>query len=73
MSDLYVPRVELDALAQSPVLFDALIAEDDTSLTFEKMVTRNDPGVASQRVTESVIDAPTRLMTVGRISGWSYR
>ena len=29
MRDLAVPRTELDALAQSPVLFDALIGEDD--------------------------------------------
>jgi len=45
-------RAELDALAQSPILFDALIAEDDTCLTFQKTVTLADPGVADQRTTE---------------------
>ena len=45
-------RVELDALAQSPVLFDALIAEDGAGLTFQKTVTLDDPGVATQRVTQ---------------------
>ena len=52
MSAPLATRCELDALAQSPVLFDALIAKDDTGLTFEKTVTLDDPGVAAQRVTE---------------------
>jgi hypothetical protein len=46
-----VPRSELDALCLWPVLFDALIAEDDHALVFRKTVTRDDPGVAGQRAT----------------------
>jgi hypothetical protein len=51
MPSLFVARAELDALSQSPVLFDALIAEDDAGATFQKTLTRDDPGVAAQRVT----------------------
>ncbi|HUI28213.1 MAG TPA: hypothetical protein VL403_19190, partial [Candidatus Kryptonia bacterium] len=52
MSAPLATRAELDALAQSPVLFDALVAEDEASLTFQKTVTINDPGVADQRTTD---------------------
>lgn len=48
---LYVPRHELDPLGQSPVLFDALIAEDDEGCVFEKTLTLDDPGVREQRTT----------------------
>jgi hypothetical protein len=51
MREVEVTRAELDALAQVPVLFDALIAEDETSCIFRKTLTRDDPGVAAQRVT----------------------
>lgn len=44
-----VLRDELDALAPLPVLFDALIAEDDDSCVFEKVLTLDDPGVRGQR------------------------
>lgn len=43
------PRAELDALAPMPVLFDALIAEDDAGCVFEKVLTLDDPGVRQQR------------------------
>jgi hypothetical protein len=46
-----VPRAELDRLCQAPVRFDALVAEEDDTLVFEKTVTLDDPGVAEQRVT----------------------
>ncbi len=46
-----IPRAELDPLAQAPVLFDALISENDSVFVFRKTLTRDDPGVASQRVT----------------------
>jgi hypothetical protein len=46
-----IPRDELDRLTHAPVLFDALIAEDDGGCVFEKTVTLGDPGVAAQRVT----------------------
>jgi hypothetical protein len=46
-----VPRAELDAFSQSPLLFDALIAEDERSCFFRKTLTMQDPGVASQRAT----------------------
>ena len=51
MRDVHVPRAEIDRLAQSPVLFDALIAEDDTACVFVKTLTIDDPGVAQQRTT----------------------
>jgi hypothetical protein len=51
MRDLCVTNAELDALGQSPVLFDALIGEDDSGCLFRKTVTRGDPGVATQRIT----------------------
>jgi hypothetical protein len=46
-----VPRADLDRLSQSPVYFDALIAEDERGCTFRKTLTMDDPGVRSQRVT----------------------
>lgn len=46
-----IPRAELDSLAQSPVLFDALISENDGIFVFRKTLTSDDPGVATQRVT----------------------
>ena len=42
---------ELDRTAQSPVLFDALIGEDETACVFVKTLTIDDPGVAQQRTT----------------------
>src|SRR5512143_4042273 len=51
MRAVFVSRTELDACGQSPVLFDALIGEDDTACVFRKTVMRDDPGVATQRVT----------------------
>jgi hypothetical protein len=51
MRDTFVPREQLDPLGQSPVLFDALIAEGDGTLVFCKTLIPEDPGVAGQRVT----------------------
>ncbi len=51
MRELYVPRDELDPVGQSPILFDALTAEDDNVVVFRKVLVRSDPGVSSQRVT----------------------
>jgi hypothetical protein len=51
MSDVWVPRAELDALGQTPVLFDALVSEEDRALVFTKTLTLDDPGVRAQRVT----------------------
>lgn len=48
---LPVPRRDLDPLGQSPVLFDALIEEDEASCVFEKTLTPEDPGVRDQRTT----------------------
>lgn len=48
---VYLTREALDPLCQSPVLFDALIAEEEDSFIFAKTLTNNDPGVAAQRVT----------------------
>jgi hypothetical protein len=50
---MWVPREELDRLCQSPVLFDALVAEEEGACVFVKTVTMDDPGVAAQRVTPS--------------------
>jgi len=47
-----IPRSELDALSSWPVLFDALVAEDDHALVFRKTVTPDDPGVSGQRATQ---------------------
>ena len=46
-----VPRAELDPLAPLPVLFDALIEEDEQGCVFEKVLTLDDPGVRQQRTT----------------------
>lgn len=51
MRELHVPRAELDRLAQAPVLFDALIGENDKACILEKTLSLDDPGVAQQRVT----------------------
>jgi hypothetical protein len=48
---MFVSREQLDPLCQSPVLFDALVEEEDNAAVFVKTVTIDDPGVASQRVT----------------------
>lgn len=44
-------RQQLDPLGQSPILFDALIDEDERTCTFVKMLRADDPGVAEQRAT----------------------
>ena len=49
MRDLHVPRAELDRLAPMPVLFDALVGEDEGACVFVKVLTLADPGVAQQR------------------------
>jgi len=51
MRKCHVSAAELDGLTQSPVLFDALIAEDEQVCIFAKTVQADDPGVAAQRVT----------------------
>ena len=47
----HVPRAELDRLCQSPVHFDALVAEEENACVFVKTVRLDDPGVADQRIT----------------------
>ena len=49
MRDVHVARAELDRLAPMPVLFDALVAEDDDACILVKTLTMHDPGVAQQR------------------------
>jgi hypothetical protein len=51
LPSLPVPRAALDAEAQSPLFFDALIAEDDTSCTFAMTPTMELAGVRAQRTT----------------------
>jgi hypothetical protein len=51
MSSPEIPRSQLDPLGQSPILFDALIAEEEHACVFRKMLTMDDPGVAEQRTT----------------------
>lgn len=51
MSFPEIPRTELDRLGQSPILFDALIDEDENACVFRKVLTMDDPGVADQRTT----------------------
>lgn len=46
-----VPRAQLDLLGQSPILFDALIAEDENACVFRMVVTLDTPGVREQRTT----------------------
>jgi hypothetical protein len=48
---MYIPREQLDPHCQSPVLFDALVAEEENAAVFVKTVTLDDPGVSTQRVT----------------------
>jgi hypothetical protein len=50
-SSVIATREELDALGQSPVLFDALIVEEDKACVFVKTVDLDDPGIREQRVT----------------------
>lgn len=49
MPEIYVGRADLDAFCPTPVLFDALIAEDDSGLVFLKTLTAEEPGVRLQR------------------------
>ena len=49
MREVHVPREELDRLAPMPVLFDALVGEDEGTCVFVKTLTLDDPGVARQR------------------------
>jgi len=51
MREVHVPRAELDRGAQAPILFDALIGEEDHACVFVKTVSMDDPGVADQRAT----------------------
>ena len=51
MSSPEIPRSQLDPLGQSPILFDALIAEEEHACVFRTMLTMDDPGVAEQRTT----------------------
>ena len=51
LREVHVPRTALDALCFSPVVFDALIGENERSALFEKTLRADDPGVAAQRVT----------------------
>jgi hypothetical protein len=53
MRELRIFRAELDRFGSSPVLFDALVGQDDEAkvCVFEKTLTLDDPGVAQQRVT----------------------
>jgi hypothetical protein len=48
--EVYVDRVDLDPLCPTPVLFDALIAEDECGLVFVKALSADEPGVSLQRV-----------------------
>lgn len=48
---MFIPRAQLDALSPVPVLFDALIEEDEQGCVFEKTLTIDDPGVRAQRTT----------------------
>jgi len=49
MRELHVPRAELDPLSPVPVLFDALVGQDDGACVFVKTLSIDDPGVAQQR------------------------
>jgi len=51
MRPLAISREALDALAQAPVHFDALVGETEAGCVFVKTVSMEDPGVAAQRVT----------------------
>jgi len=48
--EIYVGRADLDRFCPTPVLFDALIVEDDSGLVFLKTLTAEEPGVRLQRV-----------------------
>lgn len=49
MPEIHVGRAELDPFCPTPVLFDALVAEDDSGLVFLKTLAADDPGVGLQR------------------------
>lgn len=51
MREIDVPGEALDPLCHSPVLFDALVGEEENACVFRKTVTLDDPGVQAQRVT----------------------
>lgn len=50
MPEVYVDAAALDHLTPTPILFDALIEEDELGLVFVKTLTLHDPGVGQQRV-----------------------
>lgn len=50
MAEVYVDAAALDHLTPTPILFDAMIEEDDSGLVFVKTLTLQDPGVEDQRV-----------------------
>jgi hypothetical protein len=50
MAEVRVEAAELDRLTPTPILFDALIEEDEAGLVFVKTLTMADPGVTAQRV-----------------------
>jgi hypothetical protein len=50
---VYIAREDLDRLCQSPVRFDALVAEEEQACVLVKTVTGADPGVAEQRATRA--------------------
>ncbi len=49
MPEIYVGRSDLDPLCPTPVLFDALVEEDDLGFVFEKTLGADDPGLSLQR------------------------
>ena len=49
MPEIHVSRAALDRLSPMPVLFDALVGEDEGVCVFTKTLTLADPGVALQR------------------------
>jgi hypothetical protein len=53
VAEVYIGAAELDQLTPTPILFDALIAEDDSGLVFVKSLTLQDPGVREQRVSST--------------------
>lgn len=48
---MHIPRVEIDSLSPSPVLFDALVGQEAAACVFVKTLLPDDPGVKQQRVT----------------------
>ena len=49
MLELDIPREVLDPLSHAPVLFDALVGEEENACVFRKTVTLSDPGVQPGR------------------------